>query len=61
MPKDGSVTGRPRPRNESVASSAMALAIWTVATTIKGGRQLGKRCLNTILAPENGVASAASI
>ena len=35
--------GTPTPRNESVASSTMALAIWMVANTITGPRQLGSR------------------
>ena len=35
--------GTPRPRNDSVASSAMARATCTVATTISGGRQFGSR------------------
>ena len=42
MPSEGSVGGRPRPRNDSVASSAIELAICTVATTISGGRQFGR-------------------
>ena len=40
-PKDGFVIGTPIPRNESVASSKMACATWTVPTTISGGRTLG--------------------
>ena len=47
MPSEGSVTGRPRPRNDSVASSAIELATCTVATTISGGRQFGRMCRNT--------------
>ena len=42
-PSEGSVTGTPTPRKDSVASSAMACATCTVATTISGGRQLGSR------------------
>ena len=49
-PSDGSVTGTPRPRKDSVASSAMARATCTVATTISGGRQLGSRWRNTMRA-----------
>ena len=40
--------GTPSPRNDSVASSAMADAICSVATTTSGGRQLGSRCRNTM-------------
>jgi hypothetical protein len=35
-PSEGSVIGSPSPRNDSVASSAIAAATWTVATTIIG-------------------------
>ena len=37
MPSDGCVSGRPSPRNDSVASSAIEFATCTVATTISGG------------------------
>src|SRR5262249_53219616 len=39
-PSDGWVIGRPRPRNDSVASSVIAAATCTAARTISGGRQL---------------------
>ncbi|MNT85611.1 hypothetical protein D3C72_2257960 [compost metagenome] len=42
-PSDGSVIGTPTPRNDSVASSAIAVAIWMVANTMTGPRQLGSR------------------
>ena len=57
----GSVTGRPRPRKLSVASSEIALAICTVATTISGGRQFGSRWRSTTWALVSGVARAASM
>ena len=41
-PREGSVTGTPTPRKLSVASSAMAEAIWIVATTSTGPRQFGR-------------------
>jgi hypothetical protein len=44
-----------------VASSAIELAICTVATTISGGMQFGSRCRNTTRARDSGVAVAASM
>ena len=46
-PSDGEVIGMPSPRNESVASSAIAWATCTVATTMSGGRQLGRMWRNS--------------
>ena len=49
-PKDGSVIGNPRPRKLRVASNEIACAVCSVPTTIRGAMQLGKICLNIILA-----------
>jgi hypothetical protein len=42
-PNEGSVIGKPTPRNERVASNVIANATLTVATTISGGRQFGSK------------------
>ena len=59
-PSEGSVIGRPRPRKDRVASSAIAAATCTVATTISGGRQLGSIWRNTIRGGESARQRAAS-
>ena len=43
-PSDGDVGGRPRQRNDRVASSVMAEATCSAATAISGVRQFGSRC-----------------
>lgn len=39
----GSVTGTPSPRNDKVASSAIARPTWIVTMTMSGGMQFGSR------------------
>src|SRR5215207_2848585 len=56
MPSDGSVGGRPSPKNDSVASSEMAFATCSVATTISGGSEFGSRWRKTMRAPGSGGA-----
>ena len=60
MPSEGSDTGSPSPRKDKVASSAIELAICTVATTISGGMQLGNTWRNATRAALSGVDNAAS-
>src|SRR5262245_53624323 len=44
VPSDGSVGGTPTPRNESVASVRIAVAMLIVASTSTGPSTLGRRC-----------------
>ena len=60
MPSDGSVTGTPTPRNDSVASSAMACARSMVAITISGGMQLGSTWRNSTRPHDSDMQRAAS-
>ena len=55
------MAGSPRPRNDSVASSAMACATWTVPTTISGGSAFGSRCLSTMRLRDSPRPRAASM
>src|SRR3546814_15140461 len=60
MPSDGSVTGTPTPRKDSVASSAMACARSMVAITISGGMQLGKTWRHKTRCHDSDMQRAAS-
>lgn len=61
MPSEGWVTGTPMPRNDSVASSAIACARSIVAITMSGGMQLGSRCRNTMRGQPSARQRAASM
>src|SRR5690348_9948107 len=60
MPREGSVTGTPTPRNDSTASREMACARSMVTMTISGGRQFGKMWRHNMRGHDNAWQRAAS-
>ena len=60
VPSDGSVGGRPTPRNDSVASVMTASARLMVAITSTGPSTLGRMCWNMIFNGRSPISRAAS-